>query len=407
MRYFYFKCLPILILLISHTTSAAEFRLGVDVFLEGYTQLVENHRVGLITNQTGKNSDGQTTIDLLYSHPMVNLVALFAPEHGIRGIQVAGEKVVEATDKITGLPIYSLYGGGDHRPSRVALDNIDTLIYDIQDVGSRAYTYIWSMAEAMAAAGEYNKTFIVLDRPNPLSCRQIDGPLTDDNWLSFLGLYPIPRVYGMTVGELARYFNREHDLGCRLVVIPMASYQRKKSWEETGLTWVAPSPNIPSTESAVCFAATGTIGVLGVIHIGIGTAYPFQFIGAPWLDNKHATDYLNQCNLSGVTFEPYSFKSTSGMFRGKVVNAVKLRVFSPSEFLPARTEVYILDYLQHYYKKDFTWKLDRFDSFDKATGTSSVRNQLLGAVRANVIVQNWDSDLRMFEAKKKRYLIYQ
>ena len=386
---------------------ASPFLLGVDVFLKGYTYLVKGQRVGLVTNQTGKNERGESTIDLLHGHPDVNLISLFAPEHGIRGVKKAGEIITETVDSKTGLPIHSLYGGNDKRPSDVALNDLDILIYDIQDVGSRAYTYIWSMVEALAAAGENGKSFMVLDRPNPLSCKQIDGPITEDKWRSFLGLFPIPRVYGMTVGELARYFNNEYHLQCRLIVIPMASYNRNSTWDHIGAEWTAPSPNIPSTDSAICFPATGTIGTLGSVHIGIGTRYPFQIFGTPWLNANHAASYLNNSPLPGIAFKPFSFVPKTGLFRGQVVQALKLDIKSPQDFMPTTTEVYILHYLQKYYKDKFAWNTDRLISFDKAMGTSQVRNDIINNVDAREIVSKWEDDLRKFRHESRPYRIYE
>ena len=391
---------------IPQLTTAATFLLGVDVFLNSYAHLVKGQKVGLITNHTGKNRAGSMTIDLLYNHPDIDLVVLFAPEHGIRGTQKAGEKVARTKDTKTGLPIFSLYSGNDHRPPKIALNIIDTLIYDIQDVGSRAYTYIWSMAEAMAAAGESRKKFIVLDRPNPMSCNQLDGPITEKKWLSFIGLYPIPRVYGMTVGELARYLNGEHQLNCHLTIIPMAAYTRKANWEDIQMPWTPPSPNIPSLESARCFPATGTIGVLGNVHIGIGTRYPFQIFGATWLDNVHAANYLNQCGLPGINFMVFEFKSTTGLFKGKNVRAVKLNINNINIFLPARTEIHILNYLQRFYSDKMKWVPEKINAFDKAMGTSSVRIALLNGYDVESIIRLWEKDLALFRAKIRPYLIY-
>ncbi len=392
-------CLPFLSL------SAAVLP-GIDVFLQGYTYLVKGQRVGLITNQTGVDRNGIPSIDLLYRHPDVNLVALFAPEHGIRGTLKAGELVPDARDQKTGLKIYSLYGGKDHRPPKIGLDHVDVLIYDIQDVGSRAYTYIWSMAEAMAAAGEAGKSFIVLDRPNPLGCISIDGPITETQWISFLGLYPIPRVYGLTVGELARYLNREHHLQCRLMIIPMAGYRRSMTWPETGLNWVAPSPNIPSPESAYCFGATGTIGTLNLLQIGIGTDLPFQMVGASWLDSENAAKTLNRSKLPGVHFHPFQFVPKSGSQSGVKVNAVRLEVVDPRKFKPATTELHILSYLRNHYPRQLVWQPDRIPSFDKAMGTSSVREKIVNNENPDKIARQWDKEIAPYRQRQIPYHIY-
>ena len=217
--------------------------MGVDVFLEHHTHLVENARVGLITNPTGRTKTGIATIDALQQHPDINLVALFALEHGIKAQAKAGERVRDT--QMDSLPVYSLYGSG--RSLKAALDNIDVVIYDIQDVGSRAYTYIWSLTKIIKAAGEHHKRVIVLDRPNLLGGLTVDGPITEEKWRSLVGgLYPVPRAYGLTAGELARYLNREHLLACALTVVPIEGYQRNTRWADIGSEWIPPSPNIPS-----------------------------------------------------------------------------------------------------------------------------------------------------------------
>ena len=384
------------------------FLLGVDVFMRGHTELLKGHRVGLVTNQTGVDARGVPTIDLLHNHPGINLVALFSPEHGIRGKVAAGERVSDDVDRRTGLRINSLYGANGHRPSPEMLAGVDTLVYDIQDVGSRAYTYIWSLAEVMAACGTLGKTVVVFDRPNPLGGNVVDGPIVEKKWLSFIGLYPIPRVYGMTVGELARYLNAEYDLNCRVVVIPMAGYRRDMSWKDTGLTWLPSSPNIPTPESAVGFAATGTIGTLNGLHIGIGTRWPFQFVGAGWLDAVKSAAVLNRYNLPGVTFVPISFVAESGSQKGKTVNAVFLQVDDPTRFLPTTTETIILDHLTQTYPNNFKWPTDAKvrSGFDKATGTSSLRESLERGVEVQTIRNGWKADIDQFKARRQRYLIY-
>ncbi len=400
-----FCVLPV-VLCCLQAPGASGFMLGVDVFLAGYTHYVRGYRVGLITNQTGRSAAGSATVDLLHRHPNVNLTALFAPEHGIRGVIPAGEEVAATVDQRTGLPVHTLYGANSRRPSHASLANVDVLIYDIQDVGSRAYTYIWSMVEAMSAAAETGKAFIVLDRPNPLGGGTCDGPVTEQSWKSFLGLYPVPRVYGLTPGEFARYINGEHQLHCRLVIMPMADYQRDMDWQDTGLVWTPPSPNIPSVLSAMCFAATGTIGVLGSIHIGIGTPYPFQLVLAPWIDAVQAAERLNHRRLPGVAFEAVEMTPAGGLFSGVSVGGVRLVVTSAVAFRPAETEIHLLSYLASTYPNDFTWDPDRFDRFDKAMGTSSVRRELMAGTAPTQIIRGWSENLQAFAQNREQYQIY-
>ena len=382
---------------------APQVQMGVDVFLKRDTHLVAAARVGLITNPTGRTRTGETTINALQQHPEVNLVALFAPEHGIKAREEAGKRIGDT--QLDDLPVFSLYGGGSKRPKPAALDAVDVLIYDIQDVGSRAYTYIWSLAEVMAAAAERDKHVIVLDRPNPLGGRTVDGPVTEEKWLSFIGLYPVPRVYGLTVGELARYLNREHALACSLTVVPMAGYQRTTRWRDVERDWIAPSPNIPSPESAVCFAATGTIGTLGTLHIGIGTEMPFQIAGAPWVNADETTRALNAMQLPGVRFRPMTFAPDKGLFRGEEVQAVVLDVADPIAFRPTRTEVAMLAHFIARYP-EFKIPKNRYDRFDRAMGTSTVREALLRGDDAQQIWTQWSQQLANFSAARQKYLLY-
>ncbi len=393
-------------ILACHGYTFAEVFPGIDVFLSGHTHLVKGSRVGLITNQTGKTLSGEATVDAMLRHPDIQLVALFAPEHGIRGVRAAGEKVDNSVDEASGLPVYSLYGGGDRRPSPIAMDQVDVLVYDIQDVGSRAYTYVWSLAEMMAFAGQQGKRVVVLDRPNPLGCETIDGPITESKWLSFIGLYPVPRVYGLTVGELAQFLNQEHDLSCKLVVIPMVGYRRDLVWRDLGWVWTPPSPNIPSPESAVCFAATGTIGTLGTVHIGIGTSWPFQLVGAPWLDSAAFARKLNSKQLPGVQFETKAFVPERGLFKGERVEAVFLNVTDPGRFWPATTETTVLEVLLSDYSTKFEIPKGRANGFDRATGTSTVREALYQGKSANSIRSSWKLDQLAFTARRLPYLLY-
>ncbi len=395
------SCLLVAYLVISVLTT--QVQMGVDVFLRHHTYLVVDARVGLITNPTGRTMTGVTTVNALRQHPDVNLVALFAPEHGIEAQEEAGKPVGDT--QLDNLPVFSLYGKGRKRPTQAALDEIDVLIYDIQDVGSRAYTYIWSLAEVMAAAAERHKRVVVLDRPNPLGGLTVDGPVIEDKWLSFMGLYPVPRVYGLTVGELARYLNREHMLACSLTVVPMAGYRRDMRWEDVGRDWVAPSPHIPSPESAMCFAATGTIGTLGTLHIGIGTEMPFQIVGAPWVNAEETARHLNAMQLPGVQFRPMTFVPETWLFRDKQVEAVFLDVADPVKFHPTRTEVAILAHFVAKYP-EFKIPKERYDRFDSAMGTSTVREALLRGDEAQQIWTQWSQEILNFSTARQKYLLY-
>lgn len=389
---------------LSRSVQAAPVQMGVDVFLNGYTHTVKGLRVGLLTNMTGRTASGTFDADAFMLHPDVNLVAVFALEHGIYGKVKAGEKVDDSRYK--NLPVYSLYSSGYHRSRKALKEEVDVLIYDMQDVGSRAYTYVWSLSEVMETAALYKKQVIVLDRPNPLGGLTVDGPVTEEKWLSLIGRYPVPRVYGMTVGELAQYVNREHNINCDLTVIPMAGYRRNMAWRDVGREWVITSPNIPSPASAVCFAATGTIGSLGTLHIGIGMERPFQFVGAPWMNADVSARALNLMRLPGVRFRSLTFVSNTGLFRNKKVQAVLLDVVDPTRFQPTRTEVAILAHLLKQYPKQRIFKKNRYDRFDKAMGTRSVREAIMRGDEPRLIWSRWHREVMHFSVKRQKYLLY-
>ena len=387
------------------SNAEAKVKSGLEVFISHYTEIVKGKRVGLITNATGVDSKLRPTVDILHKDPRINLKLLLAPEHGIRGDLRAGETVPDMKDKKTGLPIYTLYGGKDHRPPLAALKQVDVIIYDIQDVGSRAYTYIWTLAEAMASAKIHNKTVIVLDRPNPLGATVVDGPITEKKWLSFIGLYPIPRVYGMTVGELARLLNKHFKIGCHLQVVPMQGYRRGMSWAQTGLPWVPTSPNIPSVASANCFAATGTIGTIGGINIGVGYTLPFQTVAAGWMDADRSAEAMNSYKLPGVKFRPIHYKPFSGKYANKQLHGVQLHILDAKSFHPATTELALISHLRSYYPSYLKFPAKAIPSFDKAMGTSSVRLHIEKNGALNPLLQQFKSEIEAFKKVRAKYLI--
>ncbi len=402
--------LPIMLLSMAATDTQARVYSGLEVFLAKYVGMVKGKRVGLVTNQTGVDAKLNSAIDLFRAHPDIKLVALFAPEHGIRGNLKAGETVPGGKDPRSGVPIYTLYGGKDHRPPKEALDKIDVIVYDIQDVGSRAYTYIWHLAECMSAAAENDKEVIVLDRPNPFGAKTMDGPITEKQFLSFIGLYPIPRVYGLTVGELAVYLNTEEKIRCRLTVIPMQNYFRGMRWEQTGLPWVPPSPNIPNVAAAYGFAATGTIGETGCMNIACGTSGSFQVVAAGWMNSKASAAALNALKLPGVLFVPLEAAPDMSIYAKFKTPGIFICVTDPVRFKPSTTEVAILSHLKMTYPNRFSWtpdgNKDRLRRFDKAAGTSSVRNGIEAGWSYSKIAAAWQAPMENFRAKAQKYMIY-
>ena len=282
--------------------------LGIDR-IDSYTDIFAVKRVGLLTNSTGMNSNFVNTVDVLYAK--TNLVALFSPEHGIRGAVKAGDAVNTAIDTKMKLPVYSLYGE-TKKPTAEMLADIDIMAFDIQDVGARSYTYIYTMAYAMQACKELGKTMIVFDRPNPIGGVQVEGNLIKPGFESFIGMYPIPIRHGMTVGELARLFNAEFGIGCDLVVIEMTGWKREMYFAETHLPWVMTSPNIPTPDTAMVYPGTGMLGGTNVSE-GAGTTRPFELVGAPWLDADELSEKMTALQLPGVIFRPAYFTPRFGL----------------------------------------------------------------------------------------------
>lgn len=256
---------------------------------------------------------------------------------------------------------------------------------------------------ACAAAG---KPVIVFDRPNIYGGCLVDGAVSEKQYLSFIGLYPVPRMYGMTVGEFARYLNTEERLGCHLTVVPMAGYRRGMSFEETGLPWVPTSPNIPDVAAALCFAATGALGEVGSVSIGIGYTLPFQIVGASWMNAAASAQQLNRLQLPGVRFRPIYFKPNAGMSKDKDLQGVQIHVTDPKRFLPAVTEVALLCHLQSAYPQNFTWNPKNFAIFDKAMGSAQIRKDIMAGRGYHEVIQKWRSGLNAFNQKRLKYLIY-
>lgn len=378
---------------------------GIDVLLQEKIDLVKDKHVGLITNATGITSDLRSTIDALYRHQSVKLVALFGPEHGVRGDVPAGKYVKLYKDEHTGLIVHSLYGK-TRRPTPEMLKQIDVLIYDIQDIGSRAYTYIYSMAYAMQAAREQNLPFIVLDRPNPLGGLRVAGNVLDPKFSSFVGLYPIPQVYGMTVGELAQLFNSEFGIGCDLTVVPMKGWRRNMLFEDTGLVWVPTSPHVPHAETAFFIVTTGFMGELDTISEGVGYTSPFELVGAPWIDGEKLAQELNARKLPGVYFRPTYFRPYYAKFADEQIRAVQIHLLDKRVFSPAEAQIHILTAIRKHYPKQNIFDTQRSRMFDKVYGTDQIRKMIVAGESAEMIIQSWQKELNEFKRIREKYLIY-
>lgn len=382
----------------------SKVKLGIDVLLTEKLDLIKNKRVGLITNPTGMTSQHISTVDAL--NKATKLTALFGPEHGVRGDMEGGALVEGSTDRKTGIPVFSLYGK-TRKPTPEMLANVDVLIYDIQDIGSRAYTYIYTMALAMEAAKEKSIPFLVLDRPNPLGGSLIEGPVLQEKFKSFIGLYPIPYVYGLTVGELAQYFNEEFGIHCRLTVVPMTGWQRSMLFEDTGLLWIPTSPHIPHAESPFYCAAVGCIGELQTLNEGVGWPTPFENVGAPWIDENRLADELNGRKLPGVFFRPLQYRPFYTAFKEQTMHGVQIHILDKHRFAPMRTQIHILHAVHKLYPRQDFFATDRISSFNKAMGTDQVQQQIQQGVSAEEIVAGWQNDLKKYEIKRGKYLLYQ
>lgn len=377
---------------------------GIEVLASRDFDIIAGKRVGLITNHTGIDSKGKSTIDILAESDRVKLVAIFAPEHGVRGEAEAGEKVSSDRDAKTGLPIHSLYGK-TLKPTCEMLEGIDVLVYDIQDVGVRFYTYISTMAYAMEAAAENGLEFVVLDRPNPIGGMAVEGPILEKEFSSFVGLYPIPARYGMTIGELARLFNDEFEIGVQLKVVEMEGWHRDMWFDDTGLPWVKPSPNIPTLAGATVYP--GTCFIEGFVNVseGRGTDHPFEWIGAPWIDGKALAKRLEALKLPGVAFSACEFTPKSSKNAGKRCSGIEVSVKDRLVFEPVATGLYIVEAILDMYPAQAAWAY-KGSHFDRLIGTDKVRHLLESGEKASNIIKSWAPEIEGFRSMREKYLLY-
>ena len=380
--------------------------LGSENFINKNLSLIEGKRVGLLTNPSGINGSLHSTADLFFKNPAINLVALFGPEHGIRGAVNAGEKIQDTTDSKTGLPVYSLYGK-NRKPTKEMLKNIDVLIVDIQDIGVRAYTYVYTMAMVMEAAAENHIPLIVLDRPNPIGGLAVEGNLVERGYFSFVGLYPIPYRHGMTIGELAQLFNNEFGIHCDLTIIPLSGWRRDMLWDQTGLFWVPPSPHVPHWQTVLFMSTTGTFGELHTLSEGVGYTSPFEMIGAPWIDGTLLADSLNARHLPGVLFRPLYFKPYYGTFKGEILQGVQLHLTDVTAYKSYTTGFYIMETVMKLYPEhDLFAQKNRLKMFNKVLGCKWITEDLRNGVPVSEIEKKWQKPLEKFKRIRKKYLLY-
>lgn len=384
-----------------------EFKLGVEVLLDEQKDLIKGQRVGLITNPTGVDQTLNSIVDRLYNDPDVELTALYGPEHGVRGDAQAGEYVEYYIDEATGLPVYSLYGK-TRKPTPEMLEDVDVLLFDIQDVGTRFYTYIYTMAYAMEAAQENDIKFIVLDRPNPLGGQKVEGPVLDPKYASFVGNYPIPLRHGMTVGELATLFNEEFEIGADVTVVKMNGWKRNMYYHDTPLQFVLPSPNMPTFETTLVYPGAALIEGTNISE-GRGTTKPFEFIGAPFVNSTEFAAELNDLNLPGVTFRAASFTPTFSKHSGNLSHGVQIHVTNKQPFNPIETGLHIVKTLHDMYPEEFEFREENnqgISFFDNLIGNGWVREAIENGDSVKSIVDRWKEDLKEFKQLRKEYLLY-
>jgi uncharacterized protein YbbC (DUF1343 family) len=376
--------------------------LGDETFLRSAWRDLDGRSVGVVTNQTGVTSSLESIVDAIRRNPAIALRAIYSPEHGLRGDQPAGAYVPSYVDPHTELPVYSLYGA-TRKPSAAMLEGVDVLLYDIQDVGDRAYTYISTLAYVMEAAKATGKSVWVLDRPNPIGGSVVEGPVLDPRYKSFIGLFPLPIRHGMTVGELATLFNEHFGIGASLRVVPMQGWTRTMLWPDTGLAWVQTSPNIPEWETTLVYPATGLVDSAG-INNGTGYTKPFKYAGAYELDGARLADYLNARQLAGVYFRPAAWSPLSGFWAGKTLTGVELVVTEPRAFRAVRTAVELLVGVRTISPK--TLSIRSAAGLDRDWGTDSLRLGLEDGLDADTILRAWEPGTRAFETLRAKYLLY-
>ena len=383
---------------------------GIEVLKNSNFKILEGKRVGLITNPTGVDNQLKSTIDILHEAPNVNLVALFGPEHGVRGDVHAGDHVDNSSDPTTGLPVGSLYGK-TRKATPDMLKGIDVLVYDIQDIGCRSFTYISTMGLAMEAAAENNIEFVVLDRPNPLGGLKVEGNLAEDGYISFVSQFKIPYLYGLTCGELAQMLNEENMLAkqCKLTVVKMKGWKRKMDYTQTGLQWIPSSPHIPHAHSAFFYPVSGIVGELGYLSIGVGYTIPFQMFAADWIKAEEFASALNNLHLPGVHFRPMHLKPFYSVGAGTQMQGVQVHLTDYQKANLSEIQFYVMQVIAQLYPDKAVFanaNEKRFDMFDKVSGSNQIRLLFAKNNRFEDIQAYWNKDVEAFKKLSKKYYLY-
>lgn len=383
---------------------------GIEVLKKSNFEILKGKRVGLITNPTGFDNSMKSTIDILFEEPSVNLVALFGPEHGVRGDVHAGDKVDNMKDPKTGIPVFSLYGS-TRKPTPEMLEGIDVLVYDIQDIGCRSFTYISTMGLAMEAAAENNIEFVVLDRPNPLGGEKIEGNLAEEDFISFVSQFKIPYLYGLTCGELAVMLNEEGMLSskCSLTVVPLEGWTRDMTFDMTGLQWVPSSPHIPQPLTSAFYPVSGILGELGYMSIGVGYTIPFQMFAAEWIDAEELSQRMNSYNLAGLYFRPIHIKPFYSVGVGTNLQGVQVHIMDFKQALLSEVQFYVMQAIAELYPEKAVFdnaNENRFRMFDLVSGSDYIRKEFSKRHKFSDIKDYWYKDVESFRELSKKYYMY-
>lgn len=388
---------------------------GIEVLEQNGFEELLGKRVGLVTNPSGVDRQLRSTIDILFEAPQVNLVALYGPEHGVRGDAYAGDHVESTKDPKTGLPVYSLYGP-TREPTQKMLEGVDVMVYDIQDVGTRCYTFISTLGLVMRSCAQAGIEVLVLDRPNPLGGRKVEGAVVQDGFYSFVSQYPIPYVYGLTVGELAGLINEEGlnrgqkgdqpHLKCKLNVIPMRGWHRDMLFRDTGLPWILPSPNIPSMQSAICYPASGIGGEFGHLHVGVGYTIPFETFAAEWIDADALKARLDSYRIPGTAFRTIHYKPIAGSKQGKLLHGVQFFFTDYEAASITLTQFYLMQAVEELYPDHNPFPMKSTRMLDLISGTDYVRTTFGKRMKVEDIVAYWNKDVEAFKAVSKNYYLY-
>ena len=405
-----FLSLGIITILCFDVVGSGKVKTGIEVVRDSGFKILQGKKVGLITNPTGVDSELKSTIDILNEAAGVKLVALYGPEHGVRGDVYAGDKIDSDIDKKTGVPVFSLYGK-TRKANTEMLKDVDVLVYDIQDIGCRSYTYISTMGLAMEAAAENNIEFVVLDRPNPLGGEKIEGNLVEDKFISFVSPFKVPYVYGLTCGELANLLNNEKMLAkqCKLTVVPMKGWKRKMNFAQTGLPWVLTSPHIPHAYSPYYYVSSGILGEFSFMSIGVGYTLPFQVFAKDSIDAQSLCNRLNSLKLPGVMFRPIYLKPFYAVGQGKNYSGVEFYFTDYRKARLSEIQFYVMQEMAVLYPEKKCFGPDtenRYNMFDKVCGTDQIRLKMSENMKVSDILPYWRKDEETFRKTSKKYYLY-